>query len=90
MKSEARTCPTGRFGDNKVFISHVWRQLKDEAQFAPLGLTGFKEKLIEANREKLLALSRADMYEVLPPDDLDASETTHLGTVYHFILVEKE
>ena len=90
VKAVARTSPTGRFGDNKVFISHVWRQVRHEPQFAPLGLDGFKAKLVEANRENLLVLSRADMPEVLPPSDLDDSETTYQNTVYHFILLDKE
>lgn len=90
VKSVSRMCPTGRFGDNKVFISHVWNQLHDEPQFALLGLTGFKQKLIEANRARLLTLSRADMVELQNPDDLDQSETTFLNAVYHFILIEKE
>ena len=25
VKAAARACPTGRYGDNKVFIAHVWR-----------------------------------------------------------------
>ena len=89
VKSVARTSPSGWFGDNKVFISHVWRQLADEPQFATLGLAGFKEKLIEANRENLLTLSRADLVQVMDPADVRESEAAYLNAVYHFILVEK-
>ena len=85
----ARTSPTGRFGDNKVFISHVWRQVAEESPFAPLGLTGFKEKLVEASRENLLTLSRADLVQVMDPADVRESETAYLNAVFHFILVEK-
>jgi len=90
VKAVAWRSPTGWFGDNKVFISHVWRQVEDEPQFATLGLTGFKEKLVEANRENLLTLSRADMNEELPPDDLDEAETTYQNTVFHFVLMERD
>ena len=86
----ARKSPSGRFGDNKVFINHVWRQAKDEPQFPPLSLPAFKEKLIEANRENLLTLSRADMYEELPANDLDEAETAYQNAVFHFILLEKQ
>jgi len=86
----ARKSPSGRFGDNKVFINHVWRQTKDEPQFPTLNLPAFKEKLIEATRENLLTLSRADMYEELPASDLDEAETAYQNTVFHFILLEKE
>ncbi len=85
----ARTSPTGWFGDNKVFIGHVWRQVADEPRFAPLGLTGFKEKLIEAHRDNRLTLSRADLVQVMDPADVRESETAHLNAVFHFILVEK-
>lgn len=90
VKSAARMSPTGRFGDNKVFISHVWRQLGDEPRFAPLGFDGFKRKLVEANRENLLTLARADLYQVQDPADLDASETHHHNAVFHFVVVEQE
>ena len=89
VKAVARTSPTGRFGDNKVFISHAWRQVAEESQFAPLGLTGFKEKLVEANCENLLTLSRADLVQVMDPADVRESETAYLNAVFHFILVEK-
>jgi hypothetical protein len=86
----ARRSPTGRFGDNKVFINHVWRQVADEPRFTPLGPTGFKDKLVEANRENLLTLSRADLVQVMDPADVRESETAHLNAVFHFILLEKQ
>ncbi len=89
VKAVARTSPTGRFGDNKVFISHVWRQVAEESQFAPLNFAGFKEKLVEANRENLLILSRADFAHDMNPADVRESETAYLNAVFHFILVEK-
>ena len=88
--SVARKALTGRFGDNKVFISHVWRQLADEPRFARLGLDGFKAKLVDANRADLLTLSRADLYQELDPVDLNASEITTPAAVFHFIFTEKE
>jgi hypothetical protein len=85
----ARQSPTGRWGDNKVFINHVWRQMQEEPQFPPLSLSAFKEKLIAANRENLLTLSRADLVQVMNADDVQESETNYLNTVFHFILLEK-
>jgi hypothetical protein len=86
----ARKCPTGWFGDNKVFISHVWKQLRSEPRFAPLGLGGFKQKLVEANRANLLTLSRADLVQLMDPTDVRESEITYLTATFHFILVEKD
>jgi hypothetical protein len=90
VTSAARKSPTGWFGGNKVFISHVWRQLAAEPPFARLGPDGFRRKLVEANRERLLTLSRADLVQVMDPADVRESETTHLNAVYHFVLVERE
>lgn len=88
--SVARKSPTGRFGDNKVFISHVWRQLRGEPRFARLGGDGFKAKLVEANRADLLTLSRADLVQVMDPADVRESETAYLNATFHFILIDKE
>jgi hypothetical protein len=88
VKSAARTCPTGRFGGYKVFINHVWNQLRDEPRFSPLGLDGFKAKLVEANRANLLTLSRADLVQLMDPADVRESETTYLTATFHFILIE--
>ncbi|HYH66524.1 MAG TPA: hypothetical protein VD866_17655 [Urbifossiella sp.] len=88
VQSAARDCPTGRFGGNKVFISHVWRQLRDEPRFAPLGLDGFKAKLVDANRADLLTLSRADLVQLMDPADVRESETTFLTAVFHFVAAE--
>lgn len=88
VKSAARMCSTGRFGGYKVFINHVWNQLRDEPRFAPLGLNGFKQQLVEANRANLLTLSRADLVQLMDPLDVRESETTYLTATFHFILVE--
>lgn len=89
VKAAARHCPTGRFGGYKVFISHVWEQLRNDQPFQTLGLAGFKEKLVEANRERLLTLSRADLVQLMDPADVRASETTYLTATFHFILIEE-
>lgn len=85
VRSAARDCPTGRFGDHKVFISHVWRSLADEPRFARLGADGFKRRLVEANRARLLSLSRVDMNQEQSPADLYGSEVRDGDAVFHFI-----
>ena len=81
----ARTSPTGWFGDNKVFIAHVWRALHDDPAFQEMDLSAFKRRLTEANHARLLDLSRADLVEAMDPDDVRGSETLHLGASFHFI-----
>jgi hypothetical protein len=91
VKAAARHCPPeGWFGDNKVFINHVWRRLRDDPGFPPMDLPGFKQRLIEANADNLLTLSRADLVQVMNPADVSESETHHLNAVFHFILVERQ
>ena len=77
----ARGATAGRFGDDRVFISHVWRAM----QAPGLDEQSFKRRLLEANQKRLLSLSRADMVELMDPSELAASEIQHLGATFHFI-----
>ncbi|HEY1187438.1 MAG TPA: hypothetical protein VGE74_07255 [Gemmata sp.] len=88
VKAVARTCPTKEFGAHKAFISHVWERLRADRPFAALGLDGFKAKLVEANRERLLTLSRADLVQFMDPADVRASEVRYLTATFHFVLNE--
>jgi hypothetical protein len=89
VQAAARHSPTGWFGDNKVFINHVWRQLQNEPGLPSLDLAGFKTCLVEANNAGLLHLSRADLVQAMDPADIQESETSYLNAVFHFILVER-
>jgi hypothetical protein len=86
----ARGCPTGRFGDNKVFISHVWRQFRQEPGMPPLDLDAFKLRLAEANHVGLLQLSRADLVQVMDPIDVREAATPYLDAVFHFVLTQED
>lgn len=87
VNEAARAATTGKFGPNKVFISHVWNTLKNDEPFRSLGLDGFKQRLTDANRAGLLALSRADLVEAMDPADVDQSETPYLNATFHFIQI---
>lgn len=80
----ARRCKTGRFGDERIFIGHAWRQYKRDLGIK-MSLESFKEKLLEANRERLLSLVRADMAPVLDQADVQESETRSLSATFHFL-----
>ncbi len=77
----ARSATTGRFGDDRVFINHVWNAMRSQG----LDERAFKRRLIEANQKRLLSLSRADMVELMDPSDVAASEIQYLGATFHFI-----
>jgi hypothetical protein len=87
VKSVARECPTGRFGDNKVFIIHVWNALQSDPTFRSMGLDTFKEQLTEANNARLLDLSRADLVQAMDPDDVRQSEVHYLNATFHFVRI---
>ncbi len=85
----ARTSPTGWFGDAKVFISHVWKALKDDLAFAGMDVADFKGLLHEAHRARLLELGRADLIEAMDPADVRESATAYQNVVYHFVRTEE-
>lgn len=71
------------FGDNKVFISDVFDALKKEDPSLDEG--EFKRRLIDLNRGDHLDLSRADLVQVMHPDDVKRSEVSHLNASFHLI-----
>jgi hypothetical protein len=83
----ARSTRTGRFGDDKVFVSHVFRTLSVDPRFAAMGLDAFKQWLAEANNARRLDLSRADMVEAMNPEDVAQSRVAYLGAEFHFIRI---
>jgi hypothetical protein len=87
VKASARVCPSGRFGDSKVFIAHVWRALESDPAFRTMDLAAFKEHLAEANNARLLDLSRADLVQAMDPDDVRESEVHYLNATFHFVRI---
>jgi hypothetical protein len=83
----ARSSPSGWFGDNKVFVIHIWRALRGDPGFAAMGLDGFKQRLAEANNARRLDLSRADMVEAMDLEEVSLSEVIYLGARFHFVCV---
>ena len=79
-----------RFGDNKVFISHVWNSLQNDTDFYIMDLAAFKQRLAESNNARLLDLSRADLVQAMDPDDVRLSEVTYLNATFHFIRIGSE
>lgn len=84
----ARRSPTGRFGEHKVFISHVWRALLAAGEAAPEDEARFKKQLIRANTAGSLHLSRADLAGAHDTADVHASEVTYLGEQFHFVRLD--
>jgi hypothetical protein len=87
VQAAAKVCTTGRFGDNKVFIAHVWRMLQSDPDFAGMSLEIFKERLAAANHARLLDLSRADLVQAMDLEDVRLSEVHYLNATFHFIRI---
>jgi hypothetical protein len=84
----ARGCTTGRFGPTKVFISSAYHLSQQEAAFPRMTLREFKDRLVEANRQGLLRLSRADLVQAMDPALVGESEADlRDGVTFHFILI---
>jgi hypothetical protein len=84
----AQATATGRWHGNKVFISHVWKELQRQGVAGAMTFEDFQGRLIEANRARLLELSRADLVQAMPREDVRASETTYLNASFHFVRLD--
>ncbi len=87
IKEAAKSCPEGRFGDNKVFISHVWRRVQADATLGISDFPEFQRMLVEGHRQGLLHLSQADLVEAMDPRDVAESATPYVNMTFHFIRV---
>jgi hypothetical protein len=90
VQTAARCCDSGRYGDNKVFVSHMWRALEKEPEFHDMGLDSFKQRLAEANNARLLNLGSADLVQAMDPHEVHLSEVSYLNATFHFIRVEQQ
>lgn len=87
VKATASTCTTGRYGNNKVFIAHVWTALQSDPDFQKMSLHAFKDRLAQANNARLLDLSRADLVQAMNADDVRQSEVQYLSATFHFVRI---
>jgi hypothetical protein len=80
--------PEDRFHGNKVFIAALWRSSQGETSLHHISLPEFKRRLVEANAQHLLHLSRADLVQAMDPQLVTDSETVYLNATFHFVLLE--
>jgi len=88
VQKAAQGCKTGRYGEGKVFIVHVWRALQADPTFHGGDFPAFKERLTEANNARLLNLARADLVQAMDPEDVLLSEVAYMSACFHFIRIE--
>jgi hypothetical protein len=80
--------PEARFHGNKVFIAALWRASQQEPSLRHISMPEFKRRLVEANAQHLLHLSRADLVQAMDPQLVAESETVYLNATFHFVLLE--
>jgi hypothetical protein len=78
----------GWFGDRKVFVSAVWRELRNHPRWSALTLDDCKQRLVAAHRAGALVLARADLVAAMDPELVGASEITTDGASFHFVVKE--
>lgn len=84
----AKRSPTGRRDGDKVFVSHVYRELVRGGDAAGLSLPDFKSRLVEAQKKGLLRFSRADLVEDMSPEDVRESEVERLSARFHLLRID--
>lgn len=76
---------TGKFGGNKLFLSHLWNTYHRHPSTPDVSREQFDQYLLEANRQKLITLSRADLMSEMDPKDVEASEISLPPATFHFL-----
>lgn len=77
--------PEARFGEEKVFISEVWRLLQASSGAPGLDEQGFKQRLVRVHRDGQLTLARADLVEAMDREKVLASEIQNEHSLFHFV-----
>ena len=75
---------------NKVFVSRVWKEIQIQGSLEGMSFAAFKGQLIQANRERLVSLSRADLAPFMDQQDVLDSEIRHMDATFHFLVVDRQ
>jgi hypothetical protein len=66
--------PKGRFGLTKVFIAAIWRAAQHDPRFAGMTRQEFNKKLLQAHRDSLIVMARADLVGAMDSAEVADSE----------------
>jgi hypothetical protein len=78
----------GRFGDRKVFVAALWRQLRTAPAFHGMSESQFKAHLLAAHRAQLLTLARADLVAAMDTQEVAQSLIQADGAQFHVVVDE--
>lgn len=88
VRKQAATAAQGWSGDRKAYISHVWRNVRDQHHQWNLSEIEFKCMLAEAHRLGQLVLANADLKDKSNIKDVQESAVVYRNAVFHFIRVD--
>ncbi len=88
VRRQAATAAHGWSGDRKAYISHVWRNVRDQHPGWNLSEIEFKCMLAEAHRSGQLALANADLKDKSNIKDVQESAVVYRNAVFHLIRVD--
>jgi hypothetical protein len=88
VRRHAASQAQGWVGDRKAYISHVWRNIREERPEWGLSEIEFKCMLAEAHRAGQLALANADLKDKDNIKDVQESAVSYRNAVFHFIRVD--
>lgn len=74
-----------RFGDRKVFIVDVHRELNRRG--IDVSLPDLKRELVRMHRDQNVVLARADLVAAMDPDKVRDSEARADGATFHFVVI---
>lgn len=84
----ARPLAEGWSGNRKVFISLVWKAIRQARPDWGLSEIAFKSMLAEAHRTGRVELTGADLKDSRDLNELEDSKILYKNTVWHFVRVE--
>ncbi|HEY6882383.1 MAG TPA: hypothetical protein VI299_30335 [Polyangiales bacterium] len=84
----ARKPGVTRFHDDRAFIGSIWEHMRGRSPVFEMPLDAFKEKLVQAHRQKLIRMSRADLVQAMDPAEVARSEARYLSATFHFVALQ--
>jgi hypothetical protein len=81
----ARQPGVSRFHDDRAFIGSIWEHMRGREPVFDMSLDTFKDRLVQAHRQKLLRMSRADLVQAMDPAEVERSEARYLSATFHFV-----
>jgi hypothetical protein len=88
VRAAARSPNVTRFHDDRAFIGSIWEQMHERNLLRDMTLDEFKQRLIQAHRDGLLRITRADLVSAMDPEEVERSEARYQDATFHFVALE--